>query len=205
MPIEGIVPTTPLPGAKYATTGTSSATAGLDKDAFLKLLVAQLKYQNPLSPADPTQFMSQTAQFTMVEELQNMGKEQKSAALAQQISTAGSLVGKEVTWLDSDGVAKSGQVSSATIVDGSTVVVVGNAKVPIESIQSINASAAATAVDQTAADKAAADKAAADKIAADKVVADKAAADKAAADKAAADKAAADKAAADAAAADAAA
>ena len=40
-----------------------------DKDTFLKLLVAQLKYQDPTNPTDATQFMSQTAQFTMVEKL----------------------------------------------------------------------------------------------------------------------------------------
>ena len=40
-----------------------------DQDTFLKLLVAQLKYQDPSNPADSTQFLAQTAQFTQVEKL----------------------------------------------------------------------------------------------------------------------------------------
>ncbi len=64
-----------------ATTGTSTTTgtgtsatdparsSTLDQDTFLKLLVAQLKYQDPSSPSDPTQFMSETAQFTVVQKL----------------------------------------------------------------------------------------------------------------------------------------
>ena len=64
-------------GSAGATTGTTSTTAptgtssstpapsqDFDKDTFLKLLVAQLKYQDPTNPTDATQFMSQTAQFT---------------------------------------------------------------------------------------------------------------------------------------------
>ena len=41
----------------------------LDQDTFLKLLVAQMKYQDPSNPADATQFLTQTAQFTQVEKL----------------------------------------------------------------------------------------------------------------------------------------
>ena len=53
-----------------ATSQTAPQTAG--KDMFLKLLVAQLKYQNPMEPVDSSQFMAQTAQFTMVEKLEAM-------------------------------------------------------------------------------------------------------------------------------------
>jgi flagellar basal-body rod modification protein FlgD len=43
-----------------------------DKDTFLKLLVAQLKHQNPLEPADGLQFVSQLAQFTTLEHSASM-------------------------------------------------------------------------------------------------------------------------------------
>ena len=61
--------------------GTTSSTKGvpqldntqqLDENTFLKLLVAQLKYQNPLQPTDPSTFMAQTAQFTQVEKLNQL-------------------------------------------------------------------------------------------------------------------------------------
>jgi flagellar basal-body rod modification protein FlgD len=58
------------------TTGTSTAaaphSAAAEKTQFLKLLVAQLKGQNPLDPMDGTQFISQLAQFSSVEELINI-------------------------------------------------------------------------------------------------------------------------------------
>lgn len=47
----------------------SSATGGADKDTFLKLLVAQLKNQDPLAPQDGTQFVAQLAQFSALDQL----------------------------------------------------------------------------------------------------------------------------------------
>ncbi|MGE5632249.1 MAG: flagellar hook capping FlgD N-terminal domain-containing protein [Caulobacteraceae bacterium] len=45
--------------------------SNLDKDAFLKLLVTQLKYQNPLEPTNDTEFIGQMAQFSSLEQAQN--------------------------------------------------------------------------------------------------------------------------------------
>jgi flagellar basal-body rod modification protein FlgD len=57
--------------AGVTTTGTTPATSKADtqKNQFLQLLVAQLKGQNPLDPLDGTQFVSQLAQFSSLEEL----------------------------------------------------------------------------------------------------------------------------------------
>ena len=46
-----------------------------DKSTFLKLLVSQIKNQNPLSPTDGVQFLSQLAQFSQVEQLQNISQD----------------------------------------------------------------------------------------------------------------------------------
>lgn len=71
---------------KKATAGEKN---GMDKDAFLKLLVAQMQYQDPLEPTSNTEFVSQYAQFSQVEQMQNM-------ASTTELSRATSLVGKEV-------------------------------------------------------------------------------------------------------------
>lgn len=77
--------------------GTTSVAS--DKDTFLKLLVAQLTNQDPLNPVEDTEFITQLAQFTSVEELQklNTGMEQLNASyLNSQITSAASLIGLEV-------------------------------------------------------------------------------------------------------------
>ena len=61
----------------------------MDKDAFLQLLVAQMQYQDPLEPTSNTEFVSQYAQFSQVEQMQNM-------AATSELARATSLVGDYV-------------------------------------------------------------------------------------------------------------
>ncbi len=61
----------------------------MDKDAFLQLLVAQMKYQDPLEPTSNTEYIAQYAQFSQVEQMQNM-------AGSMDLQRASQLVGKEV-------------------------------------------------------------------------------------------------------------
>lgn len=68
---------------------TSSDNNGMDKDAFLQLLVAQMQYQDPLEPTSNTEYISQYAQFSQVEQMQNM-------AATSELARATSLVGQEV-------------------------------------------------------------------------------------------------------------
>jgi len=77
-----------------------SSQSGLDKDAFLKLLVAQMKYQDPLEPTSNTEFIAQYATFSQVEQMQNM-------AATMELSRASSMVGKlvEIQSTDSNGDA----------------------------------------------------------------------------------------------------
>lgn len=52
----------------------SSTSNALDKDAFLQLLVTQMQYQDPLQPTDNTEYMSQLAQFSELESMNNLNK-----------------------------------------------------------------------------------------------------------------------------------
>ena len=58
-------------GSSSSTTATSST--DVTKDMFLQLLVAQLQNQDPMNPADGTQFLTQLAQFQQLEQSMNMG------------------------------------------------------------------------------------------------------------------------------------
>jgi flagellar basal-body rod modification protein FlgD len=63
------------PAASSASSATPAATGAstVTKNMFLQLLVAQIKNQDPLSPADGTQFLTQLAQFQTLEQSMNMG------------------------------------------------------------------------------------------------------------------------------------
>lgn len=76
---------------------------GMDKDAFLQLLVAQMKYQDPLEPTSNTEYISQYATFSQVEQMQNM-------AATMELSRASSMVGKLVTVESTDSTGETKQV-----------------------------------------------------------------------------------------------
>ena len=100
--------TTPPP-TDGATTQVDPQTIG--KDTFLKLLVAQLKYQNPMEPVDSSQFMAQTAQFTMVEKLQAMATQTDALVAGEASQRAAGLLGRQVSYLDDKGVTQTGVVT----------------------------------------------------------------------------------------------
>lgn len=58
----------------------NEATSSLDKDDFLQLLVAEMKYQDPLEPTSNTEYIAQYATFAEVEQLQNMSSSMQSQA-----------------------------------------------------------------------------------------------------------------------------
>ncbi|MBP1991334.1 flagellar hook capping FlgD N-terminal domain-containing protein [Paenibacillus eucommiae] len=91
----------------------------LGKDDFLKILITQMKYQDPSQPMQDKEFIAQMAQFTSVEQLSNMAGEMK--LLRQSLGMASGLIGQSVTWLGKDelgySVTKSGIVDSITFKD----------------------------------------------------------------------------------------
>src|SRR5256885_13427324 len=89
--------------AAAPTTAKPTGTGALDGNTFLQLLVAQLKYQNPLSPTDPTQFMSQTAQFTEVEKLQMIADQSTKLLASQQSAEATGMLGQQIVAAGPDG------------------------------------------------------------------------------------------------------
>src|SRR3954451_14875685 len=117
-----------MPDAVSAVGGTATSTATttvdradqMGKDTFLKLLVAQMKYQDPANPASSTEFMAQTAAFTQVEKLEEIAKQNASLLALQRSSSAGALVGRTVTYTDTDGAAKTGVVSSVRLATDSS-------------------------------------------------------------------------------------
>src|ERR671927_1089022 len=84
----------------------------MGKDVFLKLLVAQMRYQDPSNPVDSSQMMSQTATFTQVEKLEELAKQNAALLALQRSTSAAALVGRAVKYTDESGATKTGTVSS---------------------------------------------------------------------------------------------
>ena len=86
--------------SKY--TYTDKADNGsLGKDAFLQILIAQLQNQDPTSPMDDKEFIAQMAQFSSLEQMQNMTKSMENLLSSQQqtqLMSYTNFIGKEVKW-----------------------------------------------------------------------------------------------------------
>ena len=102
----------------YQTQKTSGSELG--KDAFLQLLVTQLQYQDPLDPVDNTQMVSQLAQFSTLEHMQNLSDIASTISNTQALSLAGKNVILEVgKSLGSENTTTiGGRVDFVQIVDG---------------------------------------------------------------------------------------
>jgi flagellar basal-body rod modification protein FlgD len=133
-----------------ATTGTSSTSgttpvsnpaAVLGKDDFLKLLVAQLKYQDPLQPSDQSQMMTQMAQFSMVEGINNLNSALGTLQDTSSVSQAVGLIGKQITYTQADGTEATGTASAVATTDGAVTVHVGNTDVALSDIVQVSAGA----------------------------------------------------------------
>ncbi len=124
-------------GASPVTTSSTSGTTdvgkaadvfgGMGSDAFLKLLVAQLRYQNPMNPSDPTAMMGQIAQYAQVEALTKLQQNQSAEQSLSQARLATAMIGQQVTATDTTGTA-TGKVVSARFTSAGPVLVLDNGK-----------------------------------------------------------------------------
>lgn len=114
--------------------GTPIVEAGkeTDKDIFLKMLVGQMANQDPFNPQDPTQYITQLAQFSSLEQMMTLNDSMdyligvnNGVLVNSALQTASSLIGKnvEVSSLDEDGKYQdySGKVQSVAVKDGTVV------------------------------------------------------------------------------------
>lgn len=132
---SGISVSTNGSGAISNASNERTATSDLDKEAFLKLLMTQLQYQDPLEPMDNTAFVSQMAQFTALEQMQNLNTTMTN-------SQAFSLIGKGVQAVTLDTNTNTyteiaGIVSSVTVISGTPYLVVGDQLLSYSDVQQV--------------------------------------------------------------------
>ena len=107
----------------------------LDKEAFLQLLVTQMKYQDPLEPTDNTEYVSQLATFSELEQMTNL-------VASSDLTRASQLVGQYVTVKDKNETTGEetligGKVDSVTVENGKGYLNIDGGKYSIDNLDSV--------------------------------------------------------------------
>lgn len=131
----------PSLSAPRSSADTMSALGGLDGQAFLKLLVAQLRYQSPLEPSDPTQLMMTTSQLAQLDAIQTLADLQRRDIGLQQAVAATGLLGADVTAVSEDGVTFNGTVDRIRYTHAGPVLAIADREVPLGSVLEVSRNA----------------------------------------------------------------
>jgi len=130
------------------TTATSSTAAkkDMDKEVFLQLLVAQLRNQDPTSPMDTNEMMAQSTQLASMEQLTALADTgRESFALQMRIAASG-LVGQEVSFVDADGLTRTGIATGVSFASAVPTVTVGQWTTPLDAVSTVRTAPVSSAV-----------------------------------------------------------
>ena len=130
MAVDPVTTAASNPWANAAATTKDADKAGLNYDSFLKLLIAQMKNQDPTDPMDASEQMSQLASFSQVEQTIQTNAHLRSMLQAEALTRAGDLVGKYVQSADDKVMGKVKEVEVYS--DGVIVLTENNDKVLLQ-------------------------------------------------------------------------
>jgi len=109
----------------------------LDRDAFLKILMTQLQYQDPSQPLQDKEFIAQMAQFSSLEQMNKTSEAMIQTAVISQMTLGAQLLGTQVSYKAADGTTKTGEVLEVVKKDGLVQAKVGTAYVNISNLETI--------------------------------------------------------------------
>ncbi len=115
----------------------------LDIDQFLKLMIAELQNQDPLNPTDNQAILEQMSTIRNIGATDKMTETLSAVLLGQTLSNAATLIGKQVDALTDDGKTVQGKVDSVSVVDGAPQLHVGDKKVRLDNLRTIEGDEAA--------------------------------------------------------------
>jgi len=129
---------TKVAAAAAAQSGASRKTSStMDSEMFMKLLVTQLKNQDPSTPMDTNAMMSQTTQLAMMEQVTAQTTTANENFSLQMRIAASSMVGREVSYTGPDGVEVKGTATSVSFAESVPKVSVGGKEVALDLISGV--------------------------------------------------------------------
>ena len=142
MPVTNTNSYTDLTKISTGSTSTASAVTAatnneLGKDAFLKLLIAELSNQDPTNPVEDREFISQMATFSTLEQMQNMNKTMEGMAEANKFSAV-NYIGKAVAFTNDEGKQVPAIVKAIWFENGKTILDTSEGDVELEKVEGIS-------------------------------------------------------------------
>ncbi len=121
---------------------SSQITSQVGQDQFLKLMVAQLKSQDPLEPIKDQEFLGQLAQFSTLSGIEKLNANFSDMLSLQQITQGSNLIGRQVVYKDADGKTTQGTVQGFAVNQGRVELQIGNDAVLLDKVIGMYAAAA---------------------------------------------------------------
>jgi flagellar basal-body rod modification protein FlgD len=113
---------------------------------FMKLLAVQFKSQDPMKPMEDTAFIAQMAQFTALEQSQSLTTEMAKLSTGQQLATANTYLGQQVTVDTGKGGTANGLVSAVQINKDGPSIIVGGVTYPLSAVLLVQPAPGPTAI-----------------------------------------------------------
>lgn len=113
---------------------TVSNYGGVDKNGFIKLLVAELQNQDPMNSQDNTEYIAQMAQFSALEQMENLNESFQNLSTNIKFQEASSMIGKTATIAVGDSQCITGRITGARLTDGAVKVVSGDSEYDIDDV-----------------------------------------------------------------------
>jgi flagellar basal-body rod modification protein FlgD len=120
MSVDATTATTAQSNNTQTSQATAATKASLDYTAFLKLLIAEMKNQDPTNPADPAEWMGQIASFSNVEQAIQTNAKLDAMMTSMAMSQVDGLIGRTIT---STETGASGTIAAVNVLTGGSVAI----------------------------------------------------------------------------------
>jgi flagellar basal-body rod modification protein FlgD len=127
---------------------TSDQFSQLGTDGFLKMLVAELQNQDPMSPMDNTQILQEVSQIRQIQSNQDMVSAFDAVKLGQNMATATGLLGWNITGMNDSSQMVSGLVDRVTFENGTPRLHIGNDTIQLANVASVGSTGTSSTATQ---------------------------------------------------------